>query len=80
MMQPPSDHHSLFLFLFCFCFVFVLLFSGYSETDSAMKKRTAESLNAMMQPLSDHHRIHTRHCKMLRFYKVLQTRHGAALA
>ena len=73
MMQPPSDHHSFF------CFV-VFLFVGYSETDSAMQKRTAESLYEMMQPLSDHHRIHTRHCEMLRFYKVLQTRHGAALA
>ena len=44
-----------------------------------MKKHTAESLYEMMQPLSDHHRIHTQHCEMLRFYKVLQTRHGAAL-
>ena len=44
-----------------------------------MKKRIAESLYEMMQPLSDHHRIHMRHCEMLRFYKVLQTRHGAAL-
>ena len=65
-MQPPSDHYFLFFF-------------GYSETDSAMKKHTAESLYEMMQPLSDHHRIHTQHCEMLRFYKVLQTRHGAAL-
>ena len=65
MMQPPSDYHFFF---------------GCSETDFAMKKRTAESLYEMMQPLSDHHRIHTRHCEMLRFYKVLQTRHGAALA
>ena len=55
-------------------------FFEYSETDSAMKKRTAESLYEMMQPLSDHHRIHTRHCEMLRFYKVLQARYGAALA
>ena len=74
MMQPPSDHHSFLLLLL------LLFFFGYSETDSAMKKRTAESLYEMMQPLSDHHRILTRHCKMLRFYKVLQTRHGAALA
>ena len=58
MMQPPSDHHSFFFF-------------EYSETDSAMKKRTAESLYEMMQPLSDHHRIHTRHCEMLRFFKAL---------
>ena len=36
-----------------------------------MKKHTAESLYEMMQPLSDHHRIHTRHCEMLRLYKVL---------
>ena len=36
-----------------------------------MKKRTAESLYEMMQPLSDHHRIHTRHCEMLRFFKAL---------
>ena len=41
MMQPPSDHHSFLLLLFFF---------GYSETDSAMKKRTAESLYEMMQP------------------------------
>ena len=76
MMQPPSDHHSFF-----FCFVlFLFLFVGYSETDSAMQKRTAESWYEMMQPLSDHHRIRTRHGKMLRFYKVLQTRHGAARA
>ena len=45
-MQPPSDHHSFFLFLFFFFF-------WYSETDSAMKKRTAESLYEMM------HRIHS---------------------
>ena len=75
MMQPPSDHHSFF-----FVVLFLFLFVGYSETDSAMQKRTAKSWYEMMQPLSDHHRIHTRHCKMLRFYKVLQTRHGAALA
>ena len=78
MMQPPPDHHSSFFFFFVFILFFC--FFGYTETDSAMKKRTAESLYAMMQPLSDHHRIHTRHCKMLRFYKVLQTRHAAALA
>ena len=38
-MQPPSDHHSFFFWC--------------SETDPAMKKRTAESLYEMMQPLSD---------------------------
>ena len=74
-MQHPGGRTRIFVFVFV-CFVFF----GYSETDSAMKKRTAESLYEMMQPLSDHNRIHTRHCKMLRFYKVLQTRHGAALA
>ena len=45
-----------------------------------MKKRTAESLYEMMQPLSDHHRIPTRHSEMLRFYNVLQARYGAAVA